>query len=232
MRKYHPITGSHVSILRPGCQQEYGTLTAIKGDLADVTLRGGEVTLPLADVIPPIGWMEYYTITVGPDKLQTVLDWIRQGRGITVRACHDLSRAGRLTWQPGDNDGCPHWAYPEVADRVPPAECQDRIAVELINTEWDPSVPVPCNYCGGTGIRTATEIHVPHAAAAIGDQFPCCACTNGSAKRYLSQMDKAERKHVIRQWRSEGWTVQYNRRQQAWWRERTTVIKRHGEPVS
>jgi hypothetical protein len=94
----------------------------------------GEVfTVPLAAIEKPVGWKPRYTITVAPDKVDTVLGWMK--RGIVCRLSHDLNPYSMpMVFQPLDNSGQPNWRFLEVTDSVPPEECDKVFRVVKIES--------------------------------------------------------------------------------------------------
>lgn len=119
---------------------------AVTAEVLNGNIKTGHVVqVPLSTIAAPIGWKERYEITVAPDKVSEVLSWL--ARGVAVRQCHDLSTAGRVTFQPADNCAQPHWAYPELTDVVPAEQTKDRIRIVQLESHTGAFVMRPCRYC-------------------------------------------------------------------------------------
>jgi hypothetical protein len=183
---------------------------------------GETVTVPLDIIEAPLGWKEKYTICVEPSKAETVKSWLE--RGITVRTSHDLGNYG-VVFQPLDNSEEPNWRYPEVTDKIPAEQVKDRIKIVQLEQEFDAFVMANCEYCAGTGIRTAIK------EVSASDVAECWVCHGaGVGKKFISSFDKKERKGVIKSLEKEGWKVGYRKKgDSGYWMERETIIKNWGE---
>lgn len=113
-------------------------------DVTTDTLQ--RVIVPLDAIAPPIGWHERYTITVSPDKVDTVLSWFE--RGITVRQSHYMPECS-TAFQPMDNDDVPGWKFAgdTVVERVKPENCTSIFRVVKLESEMDPGIPTTCPHC-------------------------------------------------------------------------------------
>lgn len=106
--------------------------------------KGPAVTVPLAQIAPPIGWQPVYEI-VCRDRAQaeTVINsWF--DRGITVWANHDMSSSGGMAFTPckGDVEAVsPNWRYTDSpVEIIEPDECKKRFAVKVLK-QWEPQLP-------------------------------------------------------------------------------------------
>lgn len=138
-----------------------------------------------------------FTIT-DPQQAQTVLGWVKAGRGVKLFKSHDIGAGRSDLLCPGDM-ACPHWAYPESA------------AIELNEIEVcdrTPMLPPPewtgeCQICRGVGHRTYAEIAEirsesvdecrarltsQHQWAALqrdNDSFTCNTCDGTGHERFV-----------------------------------------------
>lgn len=164
----------------------------------------------------PVGWAEKYTICVDPENVDKVLAWLH--RGVAVRLCQDLSRAGRVIYQPADNCPTPHWAYSVIADIVPPDQVRNRIRITKYEREVA-RVPRPCRWadhpkhgndcyaCHGTGVAQTPITEIKQISGPNGRQ---------AAKKEL---------------KGQGWKLTFNSYINEWEVERETVVKDFGQEI-
>lgn len=197
-------------------------------------------TVPLAAIEKPVGWEERYTITVSPDKVDTVLSWFK--RGIVCRQSHNLNvHYMPMVFQPMDNSGQPNWEFPEVTDRIPPEECERVFRVVKLEQEEINFVPQPdCQWCQGSGRRhissvaKALQITVEEMRQRVADSTDSffehydadsglfdCNCRWGGFRT----LDKKKREALKKQWAQQGWKAEYIPQGGGIWiRSRETVV--------
>ena len=255
-RKYIPEIGKRVTLKEFGAHHRNGIdqvwahlkVLEVNGDQVKVDILNGseqigkQVTVPLSDIAPPIGWQPRYTITVAPDKVDAVLGWMK--RGIVCRLSHDLNpNYMPMVYQPMDNAGQPDWRFPEVTDTVPPEDCDRvfkivKVETEEINFVHDPA----CKYCNGSGRRSIAQVaaargetinQLHDAIIANNDQFfgnydPIagdfdCTCRFGG----FAHLAKKQRDALKAEWKKDGWNTEYDGVGQngVWLRTRDTVVK-------
>lgn len=253
-RKYIPEIGKRVTLKRfedhykNGIDQIWAHLKvlAVDGDQVKVDILNGseqigkQVTVPLADIAPPVGWQPRYTITVGPADVDKVLGWMK--RGIVCRLSHDLNpNYMPMVYQPMDNAGQPGWQFPEVTDTVSAEDCDKVFKVVKVETQEINFVNDPaCKYCNGTGRRNIAQVAAASGETvsqvkkrALKDNFFAnydpesglfdCSCRYGGFR----VLTKKQREALKAEWKKDGWNVEYDGVGQhgVWLRTRDTVVK-------
>jgi hypothetical protein len=191
-----------------------------------------QYTIPLYVVAPPIGWEPRYTIYCKPAEVEKVLGWF--ARGVVNRANHDLGSSRGCVWQPMDNAGTPHWAYPEMTDSIAAEDCARLLRVVKVETEeigsFGPNVN--CELCKGTGrdsvariaeVRGVTvesiKVEELHVTGYSDGTFDCRCGT------YMRDLGRSKRAKVIKEMERDGWTVRYVPYAGGFWeRQRETVV--------
>ncbi len=144
----------------------WDTLTVTAVQDAYVTVQLGEngqlLDYMLSALETPIGWKDQYTITVGADKVEEVLGWFRDKRGIAVLQSHYMPGCP-TAFAPADNQGA-DWRF-NGADRdvIAAADCDRLFRVVKLETWYDMSMPSVCEYCEkGKRTREKNAVLVGH----------------------------------------------------------------------
>lgn len=253
-RKYIPAIGKLVKLkswddyraLELQCNWDWFTVREHRS--ASIVLlelyNGGDTGMffdcPLHRIAEPVGWEPRYTITVGPDKVDTVLSWFK--RGMVARLSHNLNpHYMPMVWQPLDNSAQPGWQFPEVTDVIQPEDCAKLIKLVKIEDEEINFVPDPdCKWCAGTGRRNIASLmsargedyETVHRAIIDGriqiEQYDEKAATyrcpcHPAGFRSLGRTKRAK---LVKAWEADGWKVSYAGvgANGYWHRTRETVV--------
>lgn len=246
MKKYYyiPQRGERVTLIGER-NRNRAVVTSVTGPVVEGVIEHHEWdekdgvtrewTEPFAATLdriePPVYFRQVYDAHVPLEKLDEFLSWF--SRGIAVRGCLDLGRAGQVMYQPLDNCETPHWAYTTIHDRVLPEDCKHRFRVFKYEYQYDVTVKRGCRYCHATGMRTDAawlpstwkEGHMMFGQETV----PCWVCggTGREDRTVDSFKDRKEKEKAKEELRKEGWELKYRRGgvwDRGWAGERTVKV--------